>query len=264
MKHKKFIKTSPLTLPVDLNDPQQITKAMGEVKKGDIKAYVTTFGNVDKTGDVMMEYAFDDWLKEFEESGGFLKMLFMHDRNLMIGKWTKFEKDDHGIIGYGKLLDVSMANDCKVFLTEGMIDSVSVGFTASKYAIVHDEENGRPYGYDIMEAQLYEVSLVDNPANSEAMITEVKSNETDWRTVEGILRSDAGCSSKMAKAIVSAVKDAKRDAGNDNTNNAHRDDDAKSVAKSEAVNDISDEDVEKCLEQVSLIFKVQEALNHAK
>lgn len=170
---------------------------------GEIKAYLTTFENADVVNDVIKVGALDKYIDAFNKgTAGVLRMLFQHERSEIIGQWDKLEIDSKGVLGTGTIFEeVSRGKDVKSLLKRGVLNSVSIGFRASKY---EDNDIG---GRDFYEIELIETSVVDTPANPEAVIVSVKSEDgsVNVRMLEKVLR-DAGLSIKESKTIVSVAK----------------------------------------------------------
>jgi len=179
-----------------------------DVEAGEIKAYVTTFGNADLVGDVMDKSAADNFVKNFnDQENASLPMLWEHKRDEIIGNWTKFEIDEKGVIGTGSLYKgVSKADDVRVYLEKGAVGSVSIGFRSTDY------EDLKTGGRLFKEIELFETSIVIQPANPQAQIVSAKNEEgqIDLRNLEKALR-DAGLSRKEAVSFISAGKSTLRD-----------------------------------------------------
>ncbi len=169
-------------------------------KDGEVKAYLTTFENLDKVNDVIKTGALDKYVERFNNGEtDVLRMLWMHDRSVIIGKWVKLEIDDHGVIGTGIIFEeVTQGKDVKALLKRGVLNSVSIGFRSTKW---EDNELG---GKDFYEIELSETSIVDVPANPLADIISVKAEDgqVNVRTLEKALR-DVGLSRKEAKLVSS-------------------------------------------------------------
>ena len=174
-----------------------------ELEDNMIKAVLTTFGNKDKVGDIMEPNCLDKFITKFDAGEtDVIRMLFNHNRNDILGKWTKFEKKNNRIIGYGKFSNVTRAHDIKTLINDGIINSVSIGFKALDYCDRDDADY--PYAMNFKEIELYETSIVDMPANTEASIIETK-DYFDARFLEKIL-VEQGFSQRKAKVIISNVK----------------------------------------------------------
>lgn len=136
-----------------------------EVKDNDIYGYGAAFGNVDRTGDVIMRGAFE---KTIMENKGSVIMLANHDKNFPLGRVTEMEEDDYGLKFKGYMSDGAKGSEYKRLMKEGVVDTFSIGYKAIRYK--RNEHGGR----DIYEAKLYEISPVAIPMNPEAKLMEVK------------------------------------------------------------------------------------------
>ena len=135
---------------------------------GIIEGYVTTYGNVDDWGDVIMKGAFDD----VDLSN--VIMLYSHNyEDVPIGKWELELKED-GIYGKGILnLKQQKARDVYEAVKFGTITGLSVGFIADCEFL---EENVHG-GFNIHKvAKLIEVSPCVLPANDKARIERIKNS----------------------------------------------------------------------------------------
>ena len=165
---------------------------------GYFKGYAATFGNIDRTDDIIEEGAFKTCLGNRK-----VKMCWQHDMQTPIGSFPVMKEDDHGLYVEGRVnLGTMMGREAYALLKAGDLDSMSIGFMVKNYEI--DEKSGIR---TIKEADLWEISIVTEPANSMAMVTSVKSLE-DAETlaeVEKILRSK-GFSKKESKTVIGKVK----------------------------------------------------------
>lgn len=59
-----------------------------DVQKGELEAVITSFNNLDVVNDRILPGALDKYLKQFD---GGLQMLYQHDKNEIIGEWTKID-----------------------------------------------------------------------------------------------------------------------------------------------------------------------------
>ena len=135
---------------------------------GIIEGYVTTYGNVDDWGDVIVKGAFD----EVDLSN--VIMLYSHNyEDVPIGKWELELKDD-GIYGKGILnLKQQKARDVYEAVKFGTITGLSIGFLACGECL---EENDHG-GFNIHKvAKLIEVSPCVLPANDKARIERIKNS----------------------------------------------------------------------------------------
>lgn len=185
------------------------------------RGYAATFNGVDSYGDTILPGAF---AKTFEK--GMPKMFFGHKWDLPIGKWLSAVEDEKGLLVEGELTEGNPQSDAVLAaLRHGTIDGLSIGFKLGP----DDYERKFDHGRNIKSvSRLFEISVVSFPADGDARIAEVRSEDIEdiktIRDLEGFLR-DAGGFSKTAaatliakaKAIFSAQRDAETEAKNAQT-----------------------------------------------
>lgn len=168
--------------------------------------YASAFNQVDSYGDTILKGAYVDTLK----ANGLPKMFFNHDSySVPIGKWTKAEEDDYGLLLTGEFTPGNvMGEQVKAALKHGTIDSLSIGYGLKKGDF--DETTGGRLIRKV--AMLKETSIVVFPADKFARINldSVKSSFTaeiaeisTIRDFEYFLR-DAGSFSKGAAQALTA------------------------------------------------------------
>ena len=151
--------------------PLQIqTKA--DAPSGTISAYLTTFGNSDVVDDIMAKGSLDKFIAKFNPSAKKLPMFYEHDHTSIIGEWTSLKADEHGVVGEGTLYtETTKGSDVYKLMKRGAVSSVSIGFRSSDFE--KNDDGGRTF----KEIELVETSVVLNPANDQAQIMSVKSND---------------------------------------------------------------------------------------
>ena len=162
--------------------------------------YGSTFGNVDRVGDIVEKGAFHKSLQQHESSGTMPAMLLHHDMHRPIGVWSSMKEDDYGLAVEGKLTKgVRDADEAYALLKDGALHSMSIG-----YRVLKEEYNKSTGINHVHEIALHELSLVTIPANAAAVIGSVKNEDgtPDIRELERVLR-DAGLSRREAKAFLS-------------------------------------------------------------
>lgn len=135
---------------------------------GIIEGYVTTYGNVDDWGDIIVKGAFD----EVDLSN--VIMLYSHNyEDVPIGRWELELKED-GIYGKGILnLKQQKARDVYEAVKFGTITGLSVGFLADGEFLECNDHGG----FNIHKvAKLIEVSPCVLPANDKARIERIKNS----------------------------------------------------------------------------------------
>jgi HK97 family phage prohead protease len=162
--------------------------------------YGSTFGNVDRVGDIVEAGAFSKSLEEHRSNGTMPSMLLHHDMHRPIGVWKSMQEDAHGLVVEGKLTaGVRDADEAYALLKDGALHSMSIG-----YRVVKEEYDRKSGVNHLHEIALHELSLVTIPANAAAIVGGVKNEDgtPDIRELERVLR-DAGLSRREAKAFIS-------------------------------------------------------------
>lgn len=162
--------------------------------------YASKFNDIDSYNDTIMQGAYTKTLSNRERP---IRLRWNHYGEI-IGKWTTIKEDDYGLYVEGELTpNHSKAQDVYALLKHGAIDGLSIGFYLRDFEI-------KPDGVRVIkEAELVEISVVEEPADLGAVIGDVKSALSEMKTlkeIENLLR-DAGKFSKAeSTAIVSRVK----------------------------------------------------------
>lgn len=158
---------------------------------GVFEGYASVFGIVDQGMDVVERGAFTKSLG----SGRKVKMLWQHDQSQPIGVWDEIREDERGLYVKGRVLkEVQKGREAQALMKAGAMDSMSIG-----YRTIEAMQEGNGSVRKLMEVDLFEVSLVTFPMLPEAMVTDVKSIQTE-RDFEQFLR-DAGYSKREAMAL---------------------------------------------------------------
>jgi len=130
------------------------------------EGYASTFGNIDRVDDVIMRGAF----KRCLDKGKLIKMLWQHKFDTVIGQFPKLVEDESGLFVQGRInLGTEKGREGYALLKAGDINSMSIG-----YMIVDAEYNRDLDVRMLKELDLFEVSLVTEPANELALVTSVK------------------------------------------------------------------------------------------
>ena len=159
---------------------------------GTIEGYGSVFDVVDNGGDIIAPGAFRQSLA----SGRKVKMLFQHDPSAVIGTWKSMEEDAKGLRVAGKILTtVKSGAEAYEYVKAGAIDGLSIGYRTIKSM----DRNGKRA---IMQAELWEVSLVTFPMNEMARIDAVKAADMSRDEIERLLTLRAGLSRSVARKLL--------------------------------------------------------------
>lgn len=200
IEHKRFIFEATETKAVERDG----------VRYGLIRGYASTFGNVDRVGDVVVAGAFKDTIKEHQDSNRPVRMLYQHDGCELIGGFipSSLFEDDRGLYVEGEInLEVQRGAEAYALAKQGVLSDMSIGYSVEDF----DLKDGIRY---LTKIRLWEISLVAEPANPKAKITGVKTVEEIRNTLkkksdfEKVLR-DAGFSRSSAKFMASLVDNNK-------------------------------------------------------
>lgn len=173
-------------------------KALDEA--GAFSGYASVFGNVDSYHDVIAPGAFASTLVKSASTGRMPALLWQHDSAEPIGVITALSEDARGLYMEAKLaLSVTRGREAYELLKIGALNGLSIGFST-----VRDEWDDKKRIRRLLEADLWEVSMVTFPANDAARIENVKEQPATVREMESRLR-DAGLSHRDAKAVAPVV-----------------------------------------------------------
>lgn len=154
---------------------------------GVIKGYASTFGNVDRGGDIVQRGAFVKTLERFRQEGKQIAMCFQHSMMDIIGGFepSKMHEDEKGLYVEGNInLGVERGRDVYALAKQGVLCEMSIGFTLDDYELEPSED-----GYinrKLKEINLWEISMVAVPMNPMARITDVKNSEIESVTIQDI------------------------------------------------------------------------------
>lgn len=159
------------------------------------EGYGSTFGNVDLGGDIVLPGAFTASLKQQKSAGELPQMFYGHDPMLVPGVWLDMREDSNGLYVKGELLmDTQLGRETHVQLKKRALRGMSIGFSINDYKkdIGFDEDGHRL----LKKLDLWEVSVVSMPMNTEAKVESVKDLK---RMYENELRREANFGSAAAK-----------------------------------------------------------------
>lgn len=177
-------------------------KLEGETRK--FKGYASTFNGNDSYGDTILPGAY----KKTLATDGMPKMFFGHDWGLPIGKWLSAVEDEKGLLVEGELTPGNPQSDSVLAaLKHGTVDGLSIGFMLKR----EDYESKKDGGRIIKQvSRLFEISVVNFPADEDARVESVKSEDIDEinsiRDLENFLRDAGGFSKSVATGLVAKAK----------------------------------------------------------
>ena len=165
-----------------------------ETQDGTISGHGAVFDIVDAGGDLIVKGAFDKTLAGPRQA----KMLWQHDPQQVIGVWDSISVDEKGLKVEGHIIpEVNRGAEALALLRAKALDGLSIGFQTKDFEVVAEKAVDRHR--KLKEIDLFEISLVTFPMNSEALVTDVKQLQSP-REVERLLR-DAGVPGAFAKLV---------------------------------------------------------------
>jgi HK97 family phage prohead protease len=199
MEHKSF----------EFNVTETKQQEKNGVPIGIIKGYASTFGNIDRFNDIISKGAFTKTIKDHRKAQRQVRMLHQHYRLALIGGFPPefLEENDKGLFVEGHInLEVQAGKELYSLAKQGVLKDMSIGFTTKKSDT--DEETGIR---TLKEIRLWEISLVDEPANTQAQITDVKTAIEDIyngnvKTISDFLKHKKGLSNEEVKAVIVSLK----------------------------------------------------------
>ncbi|CAN0653452.1 HK97 family phage prohead protease [Nitratireductor aquimarinus] len=168
---------------------------------GTFSGYASLFGRVDLGRDAVERGAFARSLEKRGAAG--VRMLFQHDPNQPIGTWDELREDARGLLVRGRLaLGVARAREVWELMRDRALDGLSIGFRTVK-AKTEPKTGVRR----IVEADLWEISVVTFPMLPEARVDEVKAEGRGAplptaRAFERWLTRDAGLTRREARVVI--------------------------------------------------------------
>lgn len=182
---------------INLTDVQVKLDPVGGMK---FSGYASKFNDIDSYNDTIAPGAYT---KTLENRTRPIRLRWNHYGEI-IGKWVMLKQDDYGLYVEGELTpNHSKAQDVYALLKHGAIDGLSIGFYLRDYETRSDGVRV------IKEAELVEISVVEDPADLGAKIGDVKSALNEMKTlkeIETLLRDAGGFSRNDATALVSRIK----------------------------------------------------------
>ena len=173
---------------------------------GIVKGYASTFDrDPDAYGDVVAPGAFtkslERWAK-LNEEGKYIPLLWGHDTDdpkSNIGRVTEAIEDERGLLVTAEFDEQNeKAQYVRRLVKEGRVYQFSFAFEIRDQATVELENGIR--ANELRDLELFEVSLVQIPANQHATVEEVKSNEPEIKAGRRNSAKDADELRKIADA----------------------------------------------------------------
>lgn len=176
-------------------------------KEGEFSGYASVFDVVDWYRDRVMPGAFEETLDGWKKKGRLPPVLWQHMSTMPIGPHTLMREDTEGLYVEGRLMikpeeENPEARKAHALLKAKVINGMSIGYDIGNGGITYFEDENE---WQLTKIELWENSIVTFPANTEAVVDNVKSMLATGKLpalsdFEDYLR-DAGFSKKQAVTI---------------------------------------------------------------
>ena len=173
---------------------------------GMVEGYAATFDRIpDAYGDVIAQGAFAETVKAWEESGKPIPLLYGHsteDPAYNIGKVVEAREDEKGLFVRAEFdADNEKAQYVRKLVQEGRLYQFSFAYEVLDGATIELDDGTE--AYELRKMNLFEVSLVQIPANQRAVVTDVKSapvEQKDGPAATADMDADAKSGRRNSKA----------------------------------------------------------------
>jgi HK97 family phage prohead protease len=177
--------------------------------EGTVEGYAATFDREpDSYGDVIAKGAFARTLTEWSQKEQPIPLLYGHnteDPEMNIGKVTEAYEDEKGLHVRAEFdADNPKAQYVRKLAKEGRLYQFSFAYSVRDAADV-DVDGFK--AYELRDLDLYEVSLVQIPANQHAVITEIKSGRRNSKADADELRQIRTLAAQITQAINGLLAD---------------------------------------------------------
>lgn len=175
--------------------------------------YAVKWDSVNTYGEQFARGAFAELISQINSRAKSVYMYYNHGwRDFMdtpirrrIGKWVRLEEDDTGLKVTGELTaNLSIAEDVKAMMAHGTIDGLSICF----YPVApmdYEEQDDRII---IKRADLYEISIVDEPSDRAARIESEHSIDAMESEADATrMLSAFGMSEAQARSFIGKLDD---------------------------------------------------------
>lgn len=126
-----------------------------------IEGHASVFDLADLAGDVVRRGAFATSLRHRRN----VPMLFQHEASEPVGVWREIREDSRGLYVRGEILAGGpRACTALSLVRSGAVDGLSIGFRTTRSAA------RRPRGRELLELDLWEVSIVTFPMLPQARL----------------------------------------------------------------------------------------------
>ena len=152
---------------------------------GTISGYFSTYDRIpDSYGDIIAPGAFADTIKAREESGHPFPLCWNHDLDQIIGKVDKIEDTEKGPLMTASFFNTPLAQEKREIVKNGVVYQFSFAFDIREDGYVELEDGFK--AHELRKLDLFEISVVPIPANQNAVMTDVKSEEPEKKDIKTV------------------------------------------------------------------------------
>ena len=177
---------------------------------GTISGYFSTYDREpDSYGDVIAEGAFTDTIKAREESGHPFPLCWNHDLDQIIGKVDSIEDTEKGPLMTASFFNTQLAQEKREIVKSGVVYQFSFAYDVQDAGQVTLEDGTK--ANELRKLDLFEVSIVPIPANQNAVMTDVKSEDAEVKAGRRNRKSDEDTIKEiisLANSLLDEVNDA--------------------------------------------------------
>ena len=157
---------------------------------GKITGYFSTYDRIpDSYGDIIAPGAFTDTIKAREESGHPFPFCWNHDLDQIIGTVDSIEDTEKGPLMTASFFNTQLAQEKREIVKSGCVYQFSFAYDVQEAGPV-ELENGVKAN-ELRKLDLFEISIVPIPANQNAVMTEIKSEEPEVKAGRRNSKKDA-------------------------------------------------------------------------
>ena len=197
-------------------EPRKVKDAASAamVDGGSVTGYAATFDRIpDSYGDVIAPGAFTKSLERWaalKADGKYIPLLYGHstdDPAYNIGRVIEATEDDKGLRVVAEFdADNEKAQYVRKLVQEGRLYQFSFAYSVNDAGTVELEDGGE--AYELRDVELYEVSLVQIPANQRAVVTDIKSAPVEEKAGRVLSAKNAGAIKEAINLLQSVLDTA--------------------------------------------------------
>ena len=186
---------------------------------GTITGYFSTYDREpDSYGDVIAPGAFTETIKARKESGHPFPLCWNHDLDQIVGSVypDDIEDTEKGPLMTASFFDTPLAQEKRAIVKSGVVYQFSFAYDVLEAGPV--ELEGGVKANELRKLDLFEISIVPIPANQNAVMTDVKSEDPETKSGRRNRKSDEDTIKQiisLAQSLLDEVNEADEDGEDD-------------------------------------------------